>query len=193
MTDTPAPPRQPTSKPHKQVNQENDHHRQKGHDSNVLPPHPPPQSPAPYAELVCAASKPIRLVDQKIDPLAPLKQALNILTHNAPHIINLSLRIRNRVLLAALRRAILHHQLFQLRIKTPRPITLHTCEVIALDGEVLQEALSDLDEEAEGDASSHRRVRDYEIGEAAGGGVRGGVLGGRGGDVVDIVVIVRVG
>ena len=64
---------------------------------------------------------------------------------------------------------------------------------MVLNRETLQEAILNLHKEAERDAPPQRRVRDHEIGQPAGGGVRGGVLGRRGGDVVDVVVVVRVG
>lgn len=64
---------------------------------------------------------------------------------------------------------------------------------MVLDGEALQETVLDLDEEAEGDASTERGVCDDEVGQSASGGVRGGVFRGRGGDVVDVVVVVGVG
>ena len=64
---------------------------------------------------------------------------------------------------------------------------------MALGGEALEEAPLDLDEEAEGDAPPERGVRDHEVRQPPGGGMLGGVLGGRGGDVVDVVIVVCVG
>lgn len=64
---------------------------------------------------------------------------------------------------------------------------------MALDGELFEEALLDLDEEAERNAPPQRGVCDDEVRQPAGRGMRRGVFGGRGGDVVDVVIVVRVG
>lgn len=56
-----------------------------------------------------------------------------------------------------------------------------------------EELLFDFDEVAEWDAAPEGGGGDDEVGEAAGGGVGGGVVRGGVGDVVDEVLVVRVG
>jgi len=56
-----------------------------------------------------------------------------------------------------------------------------------------EELLLDFDEVAEGDAAPEGGGGDDEVGEAAGGGVAGRVVRGGVGDVVDEVLVVRVG
>lgn len=82
------------------------------------------------------STKTIRFVNQQINPLAPLEQTLNVLTHNPPHIINLSLHIANRILLPRLRRPIINHQALQLAIKAARAIIRQAGEIRALGREL---------------------------------------------------------
>lgn len=193
LSDTSRPAWQSTAKPNKQVKQEDTHQYEQRHQLDVLPPHLSPQSPAPDSEIMRIASQPIRLVDQQINPLTTLQQALDILAHYPPHIINLTLNIRNRILLSRLRRPIANHQLLQLGVKAASPIVRQTREVGAFRWVDGLEAFLDFDEESEGDASPERGVGDYEVGEAAGGVGGGGVLAGTVGDVVDEVGAVDVG
>jgi hypothetical protein len=106
------------------------------------------------------STQPIRLIDQKINPLTPLQQSLNILAHNASHVINLALNIRNRILLARLRRSVLHHQFLQLRVKATRTIAIHCSKIRAIDRESFQESLLDFDEKPEWDPAAETRVCD---------------------------------
>lgn len=166
-------------------------HGEQAHQLDVLPPHPPLQIPSPHAELPRAAPQPIRLINQQIQPLPPLQQALNIPRHNPPDIVNLPLRRRDSIVLAPRRSPVVHHQPAQLRVEARSPVVGHFGE-LAGGGERLEEAPANLEEEAKGDAAAERGLGHDEEGEAAGGGVLG-VLGRRLGDIVDVVVAVRVG
>jgi len=190
-TDTLRPTRQPTPKAHKQINQKHNHHSQQNHKLNILPPHLAPETLTPHTELMRTATQAIRLINQEINPLAPLQNPLDILRHNIPHVINLALHVRNRVLLPRLRGAILHHQLLQLGVETARAVVGQAGEIGAVGGELGQEAGLDLDEETEGDPAAGGAVGDHQEGQATCGG-RGGVFAWRGRDVVDVVVVVGV-
>lgn len=131
----------------------------------------------------------IRLIHQQIDPLPPLQHPLDILRHDAPHILNLPLHAPQRVLLV---RPEIHHQLLQRAVERRRAIRRETREIRLLGFVPAEELVLDLDEVGEGDAAAEGGGGDDEIGEAAGGeAVR--VLGGRVGDVVDVVLVVGVG
>ena len=103
------------------------------------------------------------------------------------------MHIRDRVLLAALRGPIFNHQCLKLRVEAASAVALHACEVIFLNGEALEEAPLDLDEEAKRDSPPERGVRNHEKRQSPGGGMLGGVLRGSGGDIVDVVIVVCVG
>ena len=103
------------------------------------------------------------------------------------------MHIRNRVLFAALRGPVFNHQCLKLGVEAAGAVALHACEVMSLDGEALEEAPLDLDEEAKRDTPPERGVRNHEKRQSPSGGMLGGVLGGRGGDIVDVVIIVCVG
>ena len=138
-------------------------------------------------------TQPIRLIHQEIDPLPPLQHPLNILRHDAPHIINLLLRVRDGILLPALGRPIPHHQLLQTPIEVRRSVGRQRCKVRAVDIVAGEKLLFDFNEIAKRDPAAETAGGDDEVGEAAGGGGGGGVFRGRVGDVVDEVLVVGVG
>lgn len=140
-----------------------------------------------------ATPQPIRLINQQINPLPPLQHPLNILRHDPPHILNLALHIPNRIILPRLRGPVLHHQLLQPAVERRRAIRRQRSEVRLLRIVGGQEALFDLDEKAEGDAPAETAARDHEVGEAAGGRLGAGMVGRGVSDVVDEVLVVRVG
>ncbi|KAI6747770.1 hypothetical protein HG531_008312 [Fusarium graminearum] len=119
------------------------------------------------------------------------RATLDVLRHDAPHVVDFSLGVPNGVVTAAGRGAVVNHEILELRVERGGAVVGHVGEVGAL-GELLQEALADLEEVAKGHATAERRVGDDEEGETAGGWVVS-VLGGRLGDVVDLVLAVGVG
>lgn len=180
---------------HRNHNREYDEHhdqREERHQLDVLPPHLPLQTAATDAELARAAAETIRLVDEQVDALAPLEQALDIARHDAPDIVNLALDVGDGVVFPAARGAVVDHELLELAIVAGGAVVGQLGVVCRLGGELLEEAAADLEEETKGDAAAQRGVGDNEEGEAAGGGVLW-VVGGRFGDVVDVVRAVGVG
>lgn len=137
--------------------------------------------------------QPIRLIDQQIDPLPPLQHPLNVLRHDPLHIIDILLHIRNRILLARLRRPIRNHQLLELRVEVRSAVGWQVGEIGVLRIVAREELLFDFDEVAEGDAPAEGGGGDDEVGKAAGGGVARGMVRRGVGDVVDEVLVVRVG
>jgi len=123
MAKTSPPCRQSTTKADKQIYQENPHQRQERHKSHVFPPHLSSQSRTPHSKVPSTPAQSIRFVNQQIYPFTPLQHSLNILAHNIPHIVNLMLRIPNRVLLARIRRAIANHDRLESSIKRRTPVT----------------------------------------------------------------------
>lgn len=137
--------------------------------------------------------KPIRLINQQIDPLPPLQNPLDILRHDAPHILNLPLHVADRVLFAPFRGPVTDHQLFQPGIEIRGAVGRQAGEIRRLRVVARKELFLDFDEVAEGYAPPETAGGDDEIREAAGAGVCGGVVGGGIGDVVDEVLVVGVG
>lgn len=137
--------------------------------------------------------QPIRLIDQQIDPLPALQHPLDILRHDPLHAVNVPLHVADGILLPALRRPIADHQLLELRVEIRGTVRRQVGEVRVVGLVPREELLFDLDEVAKGDAAAEGAGGDDEIGEAAGAGVGGGVVGRRVGDVVDEVLVVGVG
>ena len=185
--------------PHNEIyqhNKEHHNHTNQHHQLNILPPHLPLQPTTPHAKILRPDPQPIRLVDQQIDPLPTLQHPLDILRHDPPHILDLGLRVRDRVRFAPLSRPVPDHQFLELGVEFGGPVRGYAGEVRVRDVIAGQEALFDLDQIAEGDASADFDARDHDVGEAAGGGVgavAGAVFGGGVGDVVDVVLVVGVG
>ncbi|ROW09700.1 hypothetical protein VMCG_02453 [Cytospora schulzeri] len=128
---------------------------------------------------------------RSVDPLATLEQALDVPRHDAPDVVDLPLGGADGVVAAAARGAVLDHQALELGVEGGGAVVGQLVEVGG-PGRVLgEEALADLEQEAEGDAAAEGRLGHHQEGEAAGGGR---VMLGRGlGDVVDVVVAVGVG
>lgn len=84
---------------------------QETHQFYVLPPHLSLQASASNSEFSCAAPQSVSLVDQKIQALSSLQQALNVLRHNASNIVNLPLRISNGIVSSVACRSIVDHEL----------------------------------------------------------------------------------
>lgn len=63
-TDTLAPAGQSAPEPHEQIKQEYHHHNQECHQFHILPPHLPPQAPAPNPEIIGRASQPVGFINQ---------------------------------------------------------------------------------------------------------------------------------
>ena len=137
--------------------------------------------------------QPIRLIDQQIDPLPALQHPLDVLRHDPPHIVDLVLRVRDRVLLAPLGGSIPDHQLLERKVEISGAVGGQGGEIGGVGGVAREELFLDLDEVAEGDAAAETAGGDDEEGEAAGGGGVGRVFGGGIGDVVDEVLVVGVG
>jgi hypothetical protein len=140
---------------------------------------------------VRATAQAIGLVDQQVKALAALEQTLNVLCHYSPNVVNLSLGVSDGVVAAAGRGTVVYHEGLELRVERGSAVVGHVGEIATL-GELLKEALADLEEEAERDATAERRVGDDEERETAGGWVVS-VLGWRLGDVVDLVLAMGVG
>jgi len=109
MPNTLSPGRQTTSKANKQVNQEYYDDDQQHHKLDILPPHPPTQSPTPDSEIPRGAAQTISLVDEQINALTTLQHALDILGHDLPDAVHLALDIADGVVLAGLGGAVADH------------------------------------------------------------------------------------
>lgn len=147
-------------------------------------------------------AQPIRLIDQQIDALPPLQHPLDVLRHDALDVIDVRLHVADRVPLAALRRPETHHQLLERGVEVGGAVRRQRGEVRPRPRPRLrgvpaavprEELLLDLDEVAEGDAPAEAGGRDDEVGEPPRAGVAGRVVRRRVGDVVDEVLVVRVG
>lgn len=179
----PTPSRQPTPKANKKINQKHHNHSQQDHKLDVLPPHPPPQPATPHAEVPRRIPQPPRLINQQIQPLAPIQHALNILRHNLPHALNLPLRRPQRIVLAGLCAPKLHHKPLHHPIEARTPVRRERRKVGGVGVEGVEEALLERGEEAEGDALAEGFFGYDEEGQAA-GGVLGCGQRGRGEGVV---------
>ena len=178
---------------HNENHNKNNHDPNQHHQFSILPPHLPLQPATPHPKIRRPSTQPIRLIHQQINPLPPLQHPLDILRHDPPHIVDLLLRVRDRILFTPLGGPKRHHELFHLLVEVGRAVRGHLVKgsMVAF-GVFGEELLFDFDEVAEGDAAAEAGGGDYEVGESAGG--RGGrVFGRRVGDVVDEVVIVGVG
>jgi len=144
MAKTSPPCRQSTTKADKQIYQENPHQRQERHKSHVFPPHLSSQSRTPHSKVPSTPTQSIRFVNQQIYPFTPLQHSLNILAHNIPHIVNLMLRIPNRVLLARIRRAIANHDRLESSIKRRTPVTREVRKVRRVRRVLLEKLLLNL-------------------------------------------------
>jgi hypothetical protein len=136
--------------PRSALDRDDYYHEDKNHDQNeerhelhVLPPHLSLQVAAADPEIPSAIVQSVRLVNEQVDPLASLEQAFDILRHDASNIVNLSLRIANRVVHAAAGRAKLHHQVLHLGVERAGAVVGHVGKVGAL-GELFEKALANL-------------------------------------------------
>lgn len=143
-----------------------------------------------HTKVACAAAKPVRLVNEQIQALAALEEALNVLGHDATHIVNLAPRVANGVALAAARGAIVHHEGLERAVEGAGAVVGHVGKIARL-GKLGEEAPAHLDQVAKGDAATEGGVGNDEKGQAAGRGVVR-VLRGRLGYVVNLVATVRV-
>lgn len=121
--------RQTASKTHEKVNKEHNNNPQEHHQLDILPPHPPLQTPTPNPKITRPNPQPVSLIDQQIDPLSPLEHSFNILRHDALNVINLLLCVRNCILLPTLGSPIPDHQFLQLPVKVCRSIRRHRRKV----------------------------------------------------------------
>lgn len=167
------------------------HRAQQRHELDVLPPHLPLQPPTPHAKVTRSPSELISLVNQEVHPLTPLQQTLNVSRHDSPHIVNLPLRITNRIALSATRASVFHHQILQLAVEASGAIVGHVT-VVGAFGELLEEALADLEEVAEGHATAEGGIGHDKESQAACAGLIW-VFRGRLGDVVDLMLAMGVG
>lgn len=179
---------------HNDQDDENKHQSQERHELHVLPPHLPLQPPAPDPKLPRAAPKPISTVNKEVNALAALEQALDIARHDAPDVVNLSLRRRDGIITGTAARACadLNHELPQIAIEARGAVVWQVVEVGARGRERVQEAAAYLKQVGERQATAEIRLGNDEKREPAGRRV-GGVVRWRLGDVVDVVVAVRVG
>ena len=162
------------------------------HQLDILPPHLPLEPTAAHAELARAPAQAIGLVDEEIDALAALEQALDIPRHDAPYVVDLALDVGDGVVAAARGGAVLDHEVLEGRVEAAGAVVGQVGEVGAGLVELAEEARADLEEEPEGHAPPQGRVRDHEEGQPARRGVLRARRGGLG-YVVDVVVAVRVG
>lgn len=177
---------------HDRQDDQEQHQQQQPHELDILPPHLPLEAPAAHAELSGAPAEAVRLVDEQVDPLAALEQALDVPGHDAAHVVDLALGAGDGVVAAAARGAVVDHEALELGVEGAGAVVGHVGEVGLGGGELGEEALADLEQEAEGHAPAEGGLGDHQEGEPArGGGAI--VLGGRLGDVVDVVVPVGVG
>jgi hypothetical protein len=178
--------RQSTPKPNEQVDQKDDHQTQQHHQLHILPPHPPLERTTPDPKVPRILSQPTRLIDQRIHVLSALQHPLNILRHNLPHAINLPLRRAHRIVLARLGPALLDHHALEHAIEARAAIRRQIRKVRLGHFKLGKELLFEVRQEAKGDALAEPLVGDDEKREAAGAGLRGGVLRGRLYEGVDV-------
>ncbi len=158
---TPIPPSAQSSildgKDNGQDNQgENDD--QQGHQLDILPPHLPLEAAAADAELAGAAAEAVGLVDEQVDALAALEQALDVARHDAADVVHLALDVGDGVVAAARRGAVLDHQALERGVEGGGAVVGEVGEVGGGLVELAQEAGADLEQEAEGHAPPQRRV-----------------------------------
>lgn len=134
---------------------EKHHQRKQTHELDILPPHLALETPAAHPELSRAAPETVRLVHQQIQALAALEKTLNVLCHDASHVVNLAARVADGVVAATARGTIVHHEVLELRVERRRAVVGHVGEVAAL-GELLEEALADLEQEAKRHPTAER-------------------------------------
>lgn len=161
--------RQPTPKPHKQIDQKNNDQTQQHHQLHILPPHPPLQRPTPHPKIPRVVPKPPRLVHQHGHVLPPLQHPLDVLGHDLAHALDLALRRAQRVRLPRLRGALLDHQALEVAIEGRAAVGRQGRKVCFLGGEGGEEGFLEVAQEAEGDALAEVALGDDEEGEAAGG------------------------
>jgi hypothetical protein len=111
--------------------------------------------------------------------LTALEHALDIFRHDLAHVVDFLLRRPQRILLARIRPALLQHQLLQRGVEARAPVRGQRGKVRVRGIERGEEFLLEVGEEAKGDALPELARRDDEESQAAGGGLRGGEIGGR--------------
>ena len=112
--------RKTTAKAHEQIHQEDAHHDQQDHESDVLPKHPPSQTLASHPKVSRRATEAIGLVNQEVDAFSSLQHSLDILRHDAPHIVHFPLHVPERIFLSGLGGTIVDHELLQRRVEGRR-------------------------------------------------------------------------
>jgi len=170
--------RQSTPKPNEQVDQEYDNKAQQHHQLDILPPHPPLQRPRSDPEIPRVISQSARLVHQDVHVLAALQDSLNVLRHDLPHALDLTLRSAQSISLSGLGRALLDHQLLKCSIEARTSVGRQVGEVRLFKREGGKELLLEVRQEAEGDTLAQVTLGDHEEGKAAGAApARGEVRG----------------
>lgn len=96
--------------------------------------------------------------------LASLQHPLNVLRHNLPHALNLSLRCAQRILLSRLRAALLQHQLLQRAIEPRASVRREVRKIRVAGFKLCEELLLEVGQEAEGDALAEVALCDDEEG-----------------------------
>lgn len=84
--------------------------------------------------------------------LTPLQHPLNILRHNLPYTLNLTLRRPQGISLPRLRRTLLDHQLLERSIEARTPVGREIAEIRLGGVKGVEELLLQVGQEAEGDA-----------------------------------------
>lgn len=104
--------------------------------------------------------KPIRFVNQQIDPLAPFKNPLDIFRHDALDRVNVLLHIGDGVGFAGLRGAVFNHEGFQGGVEVGSAIGRHCREVCPFRIVLGQESFLDFYQEPKRYAAADTGVGD---------------------------------
>jgi hypothetical protein len=166
VTQASAPRRQSTSKPNKDINQEQRNKTQKHHQLDVLEPHPPLQRPTPDPEVLRILSQTTRLVNQHVHMLAPLHNALNVLDHNVVDLTDFSLRSLQGIILAV-KGTLFCHEPLQGAVEARTPVWRQVGEVCILGVKLCEELFLKFYQEAKGNSLPEFLVRNDQERQAA--------------------------
>lgn len=175
-------------------NDKDDNDDQQRHELDILPPHLALQAATANPKLAGTAPKTVRLINQQVKALAALQETLDVARHDPLDVVNLALHIGDGIIAAAGRGAVFDHEAPELAVEAGGTVVGEVREVRAGWGQEFEEAVADLEEEAERDAAAQACVGDDEERQPA--GARGRVVGvvpGRLGYVVDVMRAMGVG
>lgn len=117
--------------------------------------------------------------------LAPFQHTLNVLRHNLPHTLNLTLRRPQRILLASLSAALLHHHALERAIEARTAIRRQVVEICVSRLKLGEELLLEVSQKPKGDALAEVALCDDEESKAAGCSLVAGEIRGRLDEAVD--------